>query len=156
VSAAIHTLHVVSAGVWLGGVVFTTAVVSPALKATKWSEAERVNIRSAIGRQYARIGSLNLALLAVFALLDGALKGFGATFYAEYALLLVLFGLVAAHGTYFGRRLRTLAVAEQQAGDAGEARSFAQQRRALQKRSLRVSVLDLLVSVVVLILAVNA
>ena len=155
-SAVIHTLHVALAGLWLGGVVFTTAVVSPALKATKWSEAERVNIRSAIGWQYARVGGINLALLAVFALLDGTLKGFGATFYAEYALLLVLFGLVALHGAYFGRRLRMLAVAEQQAGDAEEARSFAVQRRALQKSSLRVSVLDLLVSVVVLILAVNA
>ena len=40
-STAIHTLHVVLAGVWLGGVLFTTLVVSPALKAMKWSEAER-------------------------------------------------------------------------------------------------------------------
>lgn len=39
--AAIHTLHVLLAGVWLGGVVFTTLVVSPAFKGMKWSEAER-------------------------------------------------------------------------------------------------------------------
>ena len=63
----IHTLHVVSAGVWLGGVIFTTAVISPALKAMKWSKAERVLVRSKIGKHYARVGSINLALLALFA-----------------------------------------------------------------------------------------
>lgn len=156
VSTLVYTLHVILAGVWLGGVVFTTAVVSPALKATKWSEAERVGVRSVIGRRYARVGSVNLALLAVFAILDGTSKGFGAAFYAEYALLLVLFGLVAAHGAYFGRKLRMLAETEQLAGDDEETQSFAEQRRALQKRSRLVSWLDLLVSVVVLVLAVNA
>ena len=32
-STLVHTLHVILVGAWLGGVVFTTAVVSPALKA---------------------------------------------------------------------------------------------------------------------------
>src|SRR5918998_844073 len=104
-SELFQVLHVVLAGVWLGGVVFTTAVVSPALKALKWSETERVGVRSAICRQYARVGSANLALLLLFAILDGTLSGFGALFYAEYSSLLLLFGLVVAHGAYFGRRL---------------------------------------------------
>jgi hypothetical protein len=38
-------LHVVLAGVWIGGVVFTTFVVSPALKAMKWPGPERVLVR---------------------------------------------------------------------------------------------------------------
>lgn len=155
-SGLVHVAHVVLAGVWLGGVVFTTAVVSPALKAIKWSEAERVGVRSAIGRQYARVGSANLVLLLLFAVLDGAVRGFGALFYAEYALLLLLFSLVAAHGAYFGRRLAGLAGAEREAGGNEAARSFAQRRRALQKLSLRVSQLTLSVSVVVMVLAINA
>jgi hypothetical protein len=97
--------HVVLAGVWLGGLVFTTFVVSPALKAMKWREAEMVAVRSAVGRHYARVGSLNLGLLLLFAALDGV---FG-ELCAEYALLLLLFGLVAAHGAYFGRHLAKLA-----------------------------------------------
>ena len=56
-SEIFHVLHVVLAGVWLGGVVFTTAVVSPALKAMNWSETERVGVRSAVGRQYAASGA---------------------------------------------------------------------------------------------------
>jgi hypothetical protein len=133
-------------------VVFTTAVVSPALKAMNWSETERVGVRSAIGRQYARVGSANLVLLLLFAVLEGFVKVFGALFYAEYALLLLLFGLVAAHGAYFGRRL---AGAEREAGSDEAARSFAERRRALQGLSLRVSQLNLLVSVIVMVLATN-
>src|ERR671916_459113 len=95
---ALHVLHVILAGVWLGGLLFATTVVSPALKEMKWPEAERVRVRSMIGRHYARVGSANLALLLVFAVLDGLMQGLGPVFYAEYALIVVLFGLVAAHG----------------------------------------------------------
>lgn len=103
----LHTIHVVLAGVWLGGLVFTTAVVSPA-------------------------------------------------FYAEYALLLLLFGLAAAHGAYFGRRLAGLARAEREAGSEEAAGSFGERRRSLQRVSLRISWLNLLTSTVVVVLAVGA
>ena len=149
----LHLTHVVLAGVWLGGLVFTTFVISPALKAMKWPEVERVAVRSAIGRHYARVGSLNLVLLALFALLDGTLEGFGSALYAEYALILLLFGLVAAHGAYFGRRLAKLARAERESEDEEAARSFAERRRSLQRISSRVSWVSLLVSTAVVVLA---
>jgi uncharacterized membrane protein len=148
-SAAIHVAHAVLAGVWLGGVVFTTAVVSPALKAMKWNEPERVLVRSKIGERYAKVGSANLALLALFALLDGLLEGFGTALYAEYVLLVVLIGLVTAHGAYFGRKLKKLA--ERSAGS--EEASTLTERRELQRVSLRVSWLGLLVSLAVASLA---
>jgi putative copper export protein len=151
--AIVHTLHVVSAGVWLGWLVFTTAVVSPALKTLRWGETERIGVRSAIGRRYARVGTVNLALLSVFAVLDGTLGEFGPIVYAEYALLGVLFVLVAAHGAYFGRRLKELAESERGAASAGEAESFAEKRRAVGRLSRWVSVLGLSVSSVVAILA---
>lgn len=153
--AVVHTLHVLLAGTWLGGVVFTTTVVSPAFKAMKWSEAERVGVRSAVGQQYAKVGTVNLVLLAVFAVLDGLFRGFGPVFYVEYGLLVVLFALVGVHGAYFGRRLAELADAERRAESAEEARGFAGRRRKLQKLSLRISLLDLAVSVAIVALAVN-
>lgn len=149
----VHTVHAVLAGTWLGGVVFTTVVVSPALKAMRWSEPERVLVRSKIGKQYAKVGSINLVLLALFALLDGFIAGFGAAFYAEYLLIAVLFGLVAVHGAYFGRRLRELAEAEK---SAGSEEALGGQRRDLQVASLRVSVVNLLVSLAVALLAVGS
>ena len=113
-------------------------------------------MRSVIGWHYARVGNINLALLLVFAVLDGAIEGFGAGFYAEYVLLLVLFGLVAAHGAYFGRRLARLAEAERAASSPEAARGFAERRRALGRVSLRISQLNLLVSSAVVAIAVNA
>ena len=151
----VHTMHVVVAGVWLGGVVFTTAVVSPAFKAMKWGEAERVGARSVVGRRYARVAVVNLGLLLPLAALDGLLEGFGAVFLGEYVLLAVLFGLVGAHGAYFGRRLARLAEAERGVGSAEEAGSYAERRRALRGVSLWVSRLNLLVSVAVVALATN-
>src|SRR5215203_4642662 len=90
--AIAYTLHVILAGVWLGGVVFTTTVVSPALKSVGWDEAEQARVTSVIGHQYAKVGTANLVLLLVFALMEGALSGFGPALYSEYALLAVLFG----------------------------------------------------------------
>ena len=152
-SEIVHATHAVLAGVWLGGVIFTTAVVSPALKEMKWSEPERVLVRSKIGKLYAKVGGTSLALLVVFAVLDGSLTGFGTALYAEYLLLAALVGLVAAHGAYFGRRLRGLAEGESSAGSAEEAKVLAERRRDLQKVSLRVSWASLVVSLVVALLA---
>jgi uncharacterized membrane protein len=55
--AIVHTLHVILAGAWLGGIIFTNTVVSPALKSMGWDEAEQARVRSVIGRQYAKVGT---------------------------------------------------------------------------------------------------
>jgi uncharacterized membrane protein len=154
--AITHTLHVVLAGGWLGGVVFTTTVVSPALKSMRWGEAEQARVRSVIGRQYAKVGSANLVLLLVFALSEGALSGFGPALYSEYALLAVLFGLVASHGAYFGRRLVELAEARKEAGESEKAQMLALRRRRLQRLSFGISMLNILISAAVTILATYA
>jgi uncharacterized membrane protein len=79
--AIVHTLHVILAGAWLGGVVFTTTVVSPALKSIRWDEAEQARVRTVIGRQYTKVGTANLVLILALALLEGALSGFGPALY---------------------------------------------------------------------------
>ena len=68
----------------------------------------------------------------------------------------VLFGLVAAHGAFFGRRIAGLAEAERGAEDAEEAAAFARSRLNLQRMSLRVSWVNLAVSAAVATLAANA
>ena len=154
--AIVHTLHVILAGMWLGGVVFTTTVVSPALKSMGWDEVERVRVRSVIGRQYEKVGTANLVLLLVFALLEGTLSGFGPALYSEYALLVVLFGLVASHGAYFGRRLVELAGARKVARDSEKAQMLALRRQRLQRLSFAISMLNVLISAAVVILATYA
>lgn len=151
----VQVIHAVLAGVWLGGLVFTTFVVSPALKAMKWPESQRVTVRSAIGRYYSRLAMPNLLLLLVFAVLAGVLGGFGGALYAELVLIVAVFALSASHGAYFGQRLRRLAEAERDSGEEGEqAQSFVRQRHKLQRLSTRVSALNLLLSGAVAILSV--
>jgi uncharacterized membrane protein len=154
--AIAHTLHVILAAAWLGGVVFTTTVVSPALKSMGWDEAEQARVRSVIGRQYAKVGTANLVLLLVLAVLEGALSGFGSALYTEYALLVVLFGLVASHGAYFGKRLVELARARKEAGDSKKAQVLALRRRRLQRLSFGISMLNILISAAIMILATYA
>jgi len=154
--AIVHTLHVILAGAWLGGVVFTTTVVSPALTSMGWDEAERARVRSVIGRRYAKVGTANLVLLMILALLEGALSGFNPALYSEYALLVVLVGLVASHGAYFGRRLVELTEARKEAGASEKAQVLALRRRRLQRLSFGLSMLNILISAAVLILAVYA
>jgi uncharacterized membrane protein len=154
--AITHTLHVILAGGWLGGLVFTTTVVSPALKSMRWGEAEQARVRAVIGRQYAKVGSANLVLLLVLALSEGALSGFGPALYSEYALLAVLFGLVASHGAYFGRRLVELAEARKEAGESEKAQMLALRRRRLQRLSFGISMLNIMISAAVMILATYA
>ncbi len=103
-----------------------------------------------------KVGTANLVLLLVFALFEGALSGFGPALYSEYALLAVLFGLVASHGGYFGRRLVELAEARREAGDSEKAQRLALRRRRLQRLSFGISMLSILVSAVVMILATYA
>jgi hypothetical protein len=155
-NTAIHTLHATFAGVWLGSVIFTTLVVSPALKAMNWSEVERVEVRSVIGKQYARVGTINLVLLLIFAILDGLLENFGTIFYIEYVLLTAIFGLVAVHGAYLGRRLVELTEDEKRAESEEGARAFAEKRRNLQRVSLRVSWVNIFVSLTIAALAADA
>lgn len=152
----IHTIEVLLAGIWLGGVVFTTVVVTPALKAMKWDEAERIQVRSVIGRHYAPVATLNLALLLISSVLLGLTVEPGGMFYSEIALVLVLFALATAHGVYFGPRLSGLAAAQQQVSNPDVVATVVERRHALQRLSLAFNVTNLAVSFALLALIANA
>ena len=68
----------------------------------------------------------------------------------------MLFSLVASHGAYFGRRLVELAEARKEVGASEEAQVLALRRRRLQRLSFWISMLTILVSAALLILATYA
>jgi hypothetical protein len=70
--------------------------------------------------------------------------------------LAVLFGLVASHGAYFGKRLVELAEARKEAEGSEKARVLALRRRRLQRLSFGISMLNVLISAAVVILATYA
>jgi hypothetical protein len=63
---------------------------------------------------------------------------------------------VASHGAYFGRRLVELAKAQQAARDPEKAQMLVLRQRRLQRLSFGTSMLNVLISTVVMILAIYA
>jgi len=98
----------------------------------------------------------DLIVYVCFDTLSGTEKRTRLAFRSEYALLVVLFGLVASHGAYFGRRLVELAEARKEAGASEKAQVLALRRRRLQRLSYWISMLNILISAAVLILAAYA
>jgi len=140
----IHIIHVLAAGIWLGGLVFTTTVVSPAFKAMAWTPEERTAVRSAVGRQYAKIANPNLAILLLAAIADAALRGWGITLLIEIILVIAIGILAVMHGLFFAPRLA--AAAKEQRHD---------DRAKLLRLSISVSMLNLLLSLGVMVLAIG-
>lgn len=138
----IHAVHALAAGIWLGGLVFTTVVVSPAFKRMEWSPAERIAVRSAVGRQYARVAGANLLALLLAALADWVPAGLGATAIAELGLIVLVFVLSGLHGAVFAPRLA------QMARDGKPADTL-----RLQRLSVGVSLLNLMLSAAVVVLS---
>jgi hypothetical protein len=146
---SVHTLRVVAAGCWFGGVFFTSAVVTPALAARYPDESERVEVRAMIGRHYAPVAGANLAALLPLTLRDCWRGGFSRRLVAEGLLVFGLCGIAAGHGGYFGPRLARLAAMERAATDVNSVNALATRRRALQARSMQLSRLNVLLSLVI-------
>lgn len=140
----IHVIHVLAAGIWLGGLVFTTIVVSPAFKAMSWTPAERMTVRSAVGRQYAKVANTNLLILLLAAIADVAFHQWTPAAIGEIALVVIVFILAILHGAIFAPRL-SAAAREQRHDD----------RAKLLRLSVSISMLNLLLSFVVMVLAIG-
>ena len=144
IEVIVHIVHVLAAGIWLGGLVFTTIVVSPAFKAMSWTPAERMAVRSAVGRQYTKVANPNLILLVIFATADAALRGWSMARGIEIVLAIIIANLAVLHGLVFAPRLGA-AARENRHDD----------RAKLLRLSIGISMLNLLLSFVVMILAIG-
>ncbi|MEO6906456.1 MAG: DUF4149 domain-containing protein [Abditibacteriaceae bacterium] len=140
----IHIIHVLSAGIWLGGLVFTTAVVSPAFKAMSWTPAERMAVRSAVGRKYSKVANANLVILLVAAIIDAIFYHWKTVSIIEIVLVVIVCVLAVLHGAVFAPRLAA-AAREQRHDD----------RAKLLRLSISISMLNLLLSFVVMVLAIG-
>lgn len=143
IEAVVHTVHLLAAGIWLGGLVFTTTVVSPAFKSMTWTPEERTAVRSAVGRQYAKVANVNLAVLLIAAIIDAVSRHWAAASLLEIVLVVVILILAGLHGLVFAPRLAA-AAREQRHDD----------RARLLRLSISISMLNLLLSVIVMVLAI--
>ena len=141
----LNTLEGLLAGVWLGAYLFTTFIVSPALKSLPFTDAERIRVRSTIGRRYGELaGPLLLVWLALL-----LLQGFSTWTLVRLVLLLVLTVTVGAHGYFIGSRMQ--APAEREVG-AAAGKITIQTRAALQRFSSRITPIALVTSLLLAVL----
>lgn len=130
-------LEILLAGIWVGSYLFTTLIVSPGLASLPLEPANRVTIRSAIGRLYGRYAVLLLLTWLVLLILQG-LSGW---ILARFMLLIALTCMIGLHGYVYGSRLQLLAAREA----AGEV-TAALERTKLQQISARVTPVSLVLS----------
>jgi uncharacterized membrane protein len=138
----VHIIHALAAGIWLGGLVFTTVVVSPVFKAMEWEPAQRVAVRSAVGRQYTKVARVNLAVLLVALVIEASLSGWRVPAFIEFALVIIVALLSELHARVFAPRLGQLARSGDRAGLAKAVRT-----------SIGISMFNLLVSIGIVALA---
>lgn len=138
-ASIIHIIHFLAAGIWLGGLVFTASVVSPAFKRMNWAPTERIAVRSEVGRQYSKIAHVNLAILLLSAIFDASARNVW-----EIALIVFVCAISELHALVFAPRL----------GAAARSGNEIVRRKTLRV-SIGVSVLNLVFSFVIAILAIG-
>jgi len=157
--AAVRSLHLLAAMVWVGGQFFLVFVVVPVLRSAL-PPPQRTMLIAQLGRRFAVVSWLVLAVLVLTGYLIGARRGVdwaslptAKSVYAQVlAAKLWLVGLVivltAVHGLVLGPRLTRLAA--QAAGNSSEAEA---RRRRLARLSAVVSATNLLLNLVIVYLA---
>ncbi len=141
-NAVIHVVHILAAGIWMGGLVFTSVVVTPAFRRMEWTPPERVAVRSAVGRQYSKVARINLAVLLLAALFDRPAQGGSTQWVVGIALIVAAFVLAELHAQVFAPRL----------GKAARSGDETARAKALRV-SISVSMVNLLLSFVIAIIA---
>jgi uncharacterized membrane protein len=149
-------LHVLAAIFWVGGQLFLVSVVIPVLRQTL-PEPERIRVVALAGRRFAALSGVALAVLLITGPLNAEAHGisrnilahttWGHVLIAKACLVLIMLAITAVHGVYFGRRL-----AELGAAGGGDPTAIAR-RRALQRQSVRLSALNLLLNLIIVGLA---
>jgi uncharacterized membrane protein len=149
-------LHLLAAMFWVGGQIFLVAVVLPALRRAVAPD-ERARLAAAVGRQYLYTAWIALTVLVGTGIANAVLGGvtwasltdttYGHILAVKAALVMVVLALTAVHGLYYGGRLEELA--RHARADARAAARY----KTLQRRSVRLSAINLFLNLVIVLLA---
>lgn len=157
--AAIRWVHLVAAIAWIGGQLFLVLVVLPVLRSALPSP-QRTLLVAQLGRRFAVLSWIALALLVVTGFLNGERRGvaweslpaaqstYGQVLFAKLCLVAVVIALTFLHGQILGPRMTRLAAQVGSDGPLAEA-----QRRQLARLSAIVSVTNLLLNLAIVYLA---
>ncbi len=156
-------LHILSAIIWIGGMLFLALVVVPATRGLP--PAERASVFGAVGRRFRAVGWGCIGVLIVTGVVNLTYRGvtvesllttqfwgspFGTTLALKLAVVAVMLGLSAYHDFVIGpRSINILKLAGSEASPA-----LLTEARRLRARASIVGRVETLLALVVLILAV--
>lgn len=155
----VRWLHLLAAIFWVGGQIFLVAVVVPVLRRSV-PEGQRMLFAGQIGRRFALLSALALGVLLITGPLNALFHGvswaivwqtqWGHVLLAKITLVLVVLVITTVHGAYYGRKLEQLARSACVDGVDG---SPAMLRRRLQRQSVALSAVNLLLNLIIVGLA---
>jgi uncharacterized membrane protein len=160
-------IHILSAIVWIGGMLFLALVIVPATRGLP--PAERAALFGSVGRRFRTVGWVCIALLLVTGTVNAAYRGvtwtnvwtaelwsspFGTTLALKLAVVAILLGLSVYHDLAIGpRSVRTLAEADRAASPEQQRARHAEARR-LRTRASYVGRIEAILALLVVALAI--
>lgn len=154
-------LHVLSAIIWVGGMLFLALVIVPSTR--DLPPADRAALFSAVGRRFRTIGWVCIVVLVTTGLVNSAYRGvtwanlftadlwgtpFGTTLALKLGVVLVMLGLSVYHDFVIGPRSVRMSAHTAVVPDA------LKETRRLRKRAAMIGRLEALLVLVVLVLAI--
>ncbi|HET9015121.1 MAG TPA: DUF4149 domain-containing protein [Thermomicrobiaceae bacterium] len=160
--ATIRWIHLLSAIAWIGGQLFIVLVLLPIMRAALPPD-ERTLLFAKVGERFAVVSWVALALLVVTGFLNGERRGivwgelldssYGQRLAIKLGLVAVVIVITLVHALYFGQRLTTLAERARSSTTVDEAAT--RERRGLQRASILLSSVNLLLNLVIVLLAAS-
>lgn len=160
--AFIRWIHLISAITWIGGQLFILVILLPIMR-TALPRNERTLLFAQVGRRYAIVSWIALALLVVTGFFNGQRRGidwsrlpdsaYGRILMAKLIIVTVVIVITLVHALYFGRRITEIAERAKTLG--GDDPGVAAERRRLQVASGVISGVNLLLNLVIVLLAAS-
>ncbi|MDI3339456.1 MAG: DUF4149 domain-containing protein [Sphaerobacter sp.] len=157
--AVIRWVHLLAAIAWIGGMLFILLVLLPVLRRAL-PPTERTLLFARVGQRYGVLSWIALSILVVTGFLNGERRGiawqhlldsdYGRTLALKLLFVALVIVIALVHAFYFGRRIARLA---EEAKARGDDPALAAERRRLQRMSMALSGLSLLLNLAIVLLA---